>query len=62
MVGPATNTRVEVSLNMRGIPATPRLLELPPGQMCQYTVRLTDVDQVDAELLGWIRLADDVAG
>jgi hypothetical protein len=47
---------------MRGIPATPRLLELPPGQMCQYTVRLTDVEQVDAELLGWIRLAYDVAG
>lgn len=62
MVGPATNTRVEVNFNMRGIPSTPRLLELPPGQMCQYTVRLTDVGQVDAELLGWIRLAYDAAG
>jgi hypothetical protein len=62
MVGPATNTRVEVGLNMKGVPGTDRLLELPPGGMCQYKVKLTQPGDVDAELLGWIRQAYDSAG
>lgn len=61
MIGPATNTRVEVNFNMKGVPATDRLEALPAGQMCQYKVRLTDVAQVDAELLAWIRIAYDAA-
>jgi hypothetical protein len=62
MVGPATNTRVEVGLNMKGVPATDRLEALPPGQMCQYKVRITDVTQVDAELRTWLGLAFAAAG
>jgi len=52
MVGPATNTRVEVGLNMKGVPGTERLQELPPGQMCNYKVKLTRPDEVDSELIG----------
>lgn len=62
MVGPATNTRVEVGLNLKGLAGTGRLEALPPGGMCQYKVRLTDESQVDPELLGWIRMAYDAAG
>ena len=62
MVGPATNTRVEVGLNMKDVPGTARLEALPPGGMCQYKVKLTDPKEVDAELIGWIRRAYDGAG
>ena len=62
MVGPATNTRVEVGLNMKGVPATERLIALPPKGMCDYKVNLTDAAQVDATLIGWIRRAFDGAG
>lgn len=62
MVGPATNMRVEVGLNMKGVDATDRLEALPPSQMCQYKVRITDVAQVDAELRGWLELAFAAAG
>lgn len=61
-VGPATNTRVEVGLNMKGVPATARLVEEPPGRMCQYKVKLTSADEVDADLVGWLRQAYDQAG
>ncbi len=61
-VGPATNTRVEVGLNMKGIQGTSRLEALPPGGMCQYKVRLERTEEVDAELVGWIRMAFDTAG
>jgi hypothetical protein len=61
-IGPATNTRVEVGLNMKGVKGTDRLTELPAGQMCQYKVKVTDVAEVDTELLNWIRQAFDSAG
>ena len=61
-IGPATNTRVEVGLNMKGVASTPRLQALPAGQMCNYKVRLTDPSEVDAELLGWVGAAYDGAG
>ncbi len=62
MVGPATNTRVEVGLNMKDVPATARLEKLPPGGMCQYKVKLASAKEVDRELIGWIRTAFDQAG
>jgi hypothetical protein len=62
MIGPATKTRVEVGLNMKGIEATPRLLALPAGGMCQYKVHVTEAGEVDPELIGWIRQAYDSAG
>jgi hypothetical protein len=61
-IGPATNTRVEVGLNMKGVQPTDRLVELPAGQMCNYKVRLADADEVNGELIGWIRTAYDAAG
>jgi hypothetical protein len=62
MIGPATNTRVEVGINMKGVPGTARLLEQVPGGMCQYKVRLADAAEVDDELIGWVRQAYDAAG
>lgn len=62
MLGPATNARVELGLNMKGVPGTDRLLEQPAGGMCQYKVKLTSADEVDAELFGWLRTAFDSAG
>lgn len=57
MIGPATNTRVEVGLNMKGVPATDRLVQLPSGQMCNYKVKITDVKEVNAELIAWVKTA-----
>ena len=62
MIGPATKQRVEVGLNMKGAQATERLLELPAGGMCQYKVYLTTVNEVDAELMAWIKQAYESAG
>jgi hypothetical protein len=62
MIGPATNTRVEVGLNMKGVDATARLAEMPSGGMCNYKVKVTDVAEVDAELIAWIKRAYESAG
>ena len=61
-IGPATRTRVDVGLNMKGVQGTHRLQELPAGQMCNYKVKLTEANEVDEELLGWIKIAYEAAG
>lgn len=62
MIDPATQTRVEVGLNMKGVKATVRLLALPPGGMCQYKVNITDAKEIDKELIAWIKQAYESAG
>jgi predicted transport protein len=68
MIGPATNTRVEVGLNIKADPVAPpgaasaRLEAEKPGGMCQYKVKLTDPREVDDALMAWVRQAFDLAG
>jgi hypothetical protein len=62
MIGPGTKTRVDIGINMKGVKGTDRLVELPPGGMCQYKVAVTDAKEVDTELIGWVRHAFDAAG
>ena len=62
MIGPKTNTRVEVGLNVKDLPADERLLEQPKGSMCNYIVRVTDAKEVDDQLFAWIKSAFESAG
>ena len=62
MIGPATKDLVEMGFNAKGLAADPRLKVLPPGGMCNCTVRLGSVAEVDAALLGWARTAYEAAG
>lgn len=62
MFGPGTNTRVDLGLNMKGVDPTDRLVAMKPGEMCNYKVKLTSPDEVDSEVLAWIRQAYDSAG
>lgn len=62
MIGPATNTRVDLGLNIKELPLSERLEKLPAGQMCSFRVKLSDVTQVDAVLAGWIKAAYEAAG
>ncbi|MDN3575618.1 DUF5655 domain-containing protein [Chitinimonas viridis] len=61
MVGPATKTCVEVGINHKSLSPTERLQALPAGGMCQYKVRLSQPEEVDEALLGWLRQAYDSA-
>jgi hypothetical protein len=62
MLGPATKDLIELGLNVKSLPPHPRLKVMPPGGMCQYTVRLGQAQEVDETLTGWLRAAYDAAG
>jgi len=62
MIGPKTNTRFEVGINAKDLKKNARLLEQPKGSMCNYTVNVTDAQEVDSELIAWIKSAFESAG
>jgi hypothetical protein len=57
MIGPKTNTRFEVGINIKGLKKNARLLEQPAGSMCNYVVNISEVSEVDPELISWIKSA-----
>jgi hypothetical protein len=62
MLGPATQTRFELGINIDDLETDERLLEQPPGSMCNYKVRITDPEQVDESIISWVRRAYEAAG
>jgi len=62
MIGPKTNTRFEVGINAKDLKKNARLLEQPKGSMCNYVVNVSAAQDVDAELIAWIKSAFEGAG
>ena len=62
MIGSATNTRVEVGLNSKGLPHQERLNEMKPGDRCNYKVKIVQPDEIDEQLIAWIKQAYHSAG
>lgn len=58
-IGPATRTRVDLALKIKGEPATDRLKAHSGlgGGGFTHTVALASVDDVDEEIAGWLRQA-----
>jgi hypothetical protein len=61
-VGPATKEQIEIGLNARELPSSPRLKVLPVGGMCQFAVRICGKSEVDAEVVRWLQAAYEAAG
>ena len=59
---PSTATRLDVGINLKGIPAAGRLEASGSfNAMVSHRVRLSAPSEVDAELLGWLKHAYDAA-
>lgn len=63
LVQPSTKKRVDLGLKFNDTPHAGRLETSGPfGAMCTHRVQLTDVEQVDDELMNWIAQAYQEAG
>ena len=58
---PASKTRIDLGLNLKGMAPTARLLEEKAGSMCTHKVRLESTADLDAELKAWLKAAYDKA-
>lgn len=62
IVQPSTATRVDVGLNLKGAPAGDRLEASGSfSEMVSHRVRVGSADEVDAELVAWLRAAYEAA-
>ena len=62
IIQPSTKTRVDVGINLAGVAATGRLEEFGSfNSMVSHRVRLSAVEDVDQELVGWLRQAYEAA-
>jgi hypothetical protein len=62
MLGPKTNDRFELGLNLKDDIRDTRVKPVPPGGVCQYIVPLTSADEIDDKIIGYIKRAYDAAG
>lgn len=63
LIKPATKTRIDLGLKLREKSPEGRLEDSGPfGTMCTHRVRLTEVGDVDSELIGWLQDAYGEAG
>lgn len=62
MVGPKTNTAVELGFGGKSLKAHARLKAMPAGSMCPFTTRVASAAEVDALVKGWIQQSFDEAG
>ena len=62
LIKPATKTRIDLGLKLKGKELTDRLENSGPfGTMCTHRVRIENVGEIDSELIGWLEEAYQAA-
>lgn len=59
---PATKTRFEIGINLKGQEPQGKLEAEKPNSMCSHKMNIADIKDIDNEVLGWIKTAYDNAG
>ena len=62
VVQPSTRTRLDIGLNVNDVSATSRLVagNIFNG-MCNHLVQVTSLEEIDSELIGWLKKAYEQA-
>ena len=62
LIKPATKARIDLGLKLPGVETTDRLENSGPfGTMCTHRVQITDINQLDNQLIDWLKDAYDMA-
>jgi predicted transport protein len=62
ILNPASKTRFEIGFNLKGVEPKGKLEAEKPNGICSHKINLTDIAEIDAEVIGYIRMAFDNAG
>lgn len=61
LLNPATKTRYEIGINLKGQEPKGKLEAEKPNAMCSHKINLADIKDIDKEVLEWIKAAYDNA-
>jgi predicted transport protein len=61
VLNPASKTRFEIGFNLKGVGATGKLEAEKPDGICSHKINLLDINEIDQEVIGWIKMAFDKA-
>jgi predicted transport protein len=62
LLNPATKTRFEIGINLKGHEPKGRLEGEKPNAMCSHKIKLADIKDIDQEVVQWLELAYENAG
>jgi hypothetical protein len=62
ILNPASKTRFEIGFNLKGIEAKGKLENEKPNGICSHKINLTDISEIDKEVIDWIKMAYENAG
>lgn len=62
ILNPATKTRFEIGINLKGQAPQGKLEAEKPNSMCSHKINITDLSDIDTEVFAWIRAAYEHAG
>jgi len=61
-LNPATRTRFEIGINLKGQKPKGKLEAEKPNAMCSHKINLSDITEIDKEVFEWIKTAYENAG
>jgi predicted transport protein len=59
---PATKTRFEIGVNLKGQEPKGKLVVEKPNSMCSHKINITDIKDIDKDVLEWIKASYDNGG
>lgn len=62
ILNPATKTRFEIGLNLKGQETTGKLEAEKPNAMCSHKLSISGLQDIDQEVIGWLKKAYDAVG
>jgi predicted transport protein len=62
ILNPASKTRFEIGFNLKGVDPKGKLEAEKPNGICSHKINLSDINEIDQEVISWIKMAFDNAG
>jgi predicted transport protein len=62
VLNPASKTRFEIGFNLKGVEPSGKLEAEKPNGICSHKINLADINDIDQEVIDWIKMAFEKAG
>jgi predicted transport protein len=59
---PASKTRFEIGFNLKGLEPEGKLEAEKPNGICSHKINITEISEIDKEVIDWIQMAFENAG